>query len=207
MIIEEIRYWHRRRTFTMEQRKRANLALASFIRLQLGWSLALPQAERKRLNAQALTICSGKADAGEWQSLIDAAKHAQAPFIAIEKQSVREMERLAQTLPVWPTFGAPINGFGPLGLAIIVGEAGDLSNYADKGKLWKRLGLALVDGVRQGALAKTAPKQDWINHGYNRERRSRIWTIGDSLKKNRTPIATPTSLAKRMSATAPRRPG
>jgi hypothetical protein len=184
--INGIRYWHRRRCFTMEQRKRAHLALASFMRLQLGWSRALPESERSAIRTQALAICAGNAEAGEWAGLIDAAHESQAPFDGIEKQATKEMERLAKSLPAWEAFGAHVNGFGPLGLAIIVGEAGDLSAYSSKSKLWKRMGLALVGGVRQGGLTKTAPAADWIEHGYNRERRSRMWTIGDSLKKKQS---------------------
>jgi hypothetical protein len=37
----------------MDQRKRADLALGSFLRSALGWSRALPEAERKRINSQA----------------------------------------------------------------------------------------------------------------------------------------------------------
>jgi len=46
------------------------------------------------------------------------------------------------------------------------------------------MGVAVLDGTRQGGLAKTAPKEAWIAHGYNRQRRSRMWNIGDALIKN-----------------------
>lgn len=46
------------------------------------------------------------------------------------------------------------------------------------------MGVALVDGIRQGGLSKTASKDDWIDHGYNRQRRSRMWNIGDALIKS-----------------------
>jgi hypothetical protein len=39
-----------------EQRKRADLALGSFLRFALGWSRALPAADRERINAQAQSL-------------------------------------------------------------------------------------------------------------------------------------------------------
>ena len=66
---------------------------------------------------------------------------------------------------------------GALGLAVIIGEAGDLSNYPNPGKLWKRFGLAPDDAYRMttktGEIAVAKP----------RRRRSVIWTIGDCLIK------------------------
>jgi hypothetical protein len=50
-------------------------------------------------------------------------------------------------------------------------------------RVWKRLGLAVIDGVRQGGLPKSASKDDWIAHGYSRVRRSRMFVIGDALIK------------------------
>lgn len=199
--IDLIRAWHRRRVFAMEQRKRANLALASFLRMALGWRKDLPDAERKAINDHALVLIkdgekAARANAKnepapdfadeayyEWGDVILASIKSRAPFDAVEKQAEKEMGKLAQTLPVWDAFAKDIRGFGAVSLAIIVAEAGDLANYPAKGHLWKRMGLAVLDGVRQGGLSKTASKDDWIAHGYNRQRRSRMWNIGDSLIK------------------------
>lgn len=199
--IDVIRAWHRRRVFAMEQRKRTNLALAAFLRMALGWSRALPEAERKAINDRALGLIKlGEREVKvvrkgaeppffsdstyyEWRDVILAAVESRAPFDKIERAAEKEMARLAVTLPVWDAFAKDIRGFGAVSLAVIVAEAGDLNNYETKSKLWKRMGLALVDGVRQGGLSKSAAKEDWIAHGYNRQRRSRLWNIGDSLIK------------------------
>lgn len=88
----------------------------------------------------------------------------------------RRLEKLAKQLPIYP-WAADVRGFGALGLAQIVGECGDLWNYANPAKVWKRLGLAVLDGERQqrksGATA--------IVHGYSPRRRSIMWNIGHSL--------------------------
>lgn len=199
--IDEIRYWHRQRNFAMKQRKRSDLALGSFLRLQLGWNKSLPAADRTRIsgNASALVETGEKiikeaskpeakrkavpgADSlqyQEWSGIIEASVAARLPYSAVEVHYTKEMERLARTLPVWESWACEIRGFGPRSLAVIVGEAGDLSLYPKKGHLWKRMGLAVIDGVRQGGLSKSASAESWIEHGYNRARRSSMYVIGD----------------------------
>ena len=212
-IIRKIRYWHRQRCFAMEQRKRLDLALLSFLRLQLGWSKKLPDAQRAVIaeHAKYLVDVGEKIESAErkaekkrskdpafqradvvgefdpvfteWSRPIRAVLKGRRAFDEVEADAEKQMAALAEQLPVWSDFGEAVRGFGPVSLAVIVGEAGDLSGYATHSKLWKRMGVALVDGVRQGGLAKTAPKADWIKHGYSRMRRSRMWNIGDSLIK------------------------
>jgi len=200
-LIAEIRYWHRQRAFAQEQRKRQHLALASFLRLMLGWSPDAPERERKRAADQALArIAIGKAEAkgegadtdepayGEWRELILASLAAAQPFAVLEANAGKQMEKLAKRLPVWG-WASGVRGLGALNLAIIVAEAGDLSAYPKKGHLWKRMGVAVMgegDGradLRQGGLRKGAAAQDWIDHGYNAARRSRLWNAGVCLIK------------------------
>lgn len=85
---------------------------------------------------------------------------------------------------MWGSFAEGVRGFGAVSLAGIVGEAGDLSNYATKSKLWKRMGLAVIDGVRQGGLTKGASAEQWIAHGYSPIRRARMFVVGGCLVKN-----------------------
>ena len=198
-LIDDIREQHRIRCYAMEQRKRANLSLGSFLRLVLGWSLALPEADRNRIKAYAQALIrlgedeakalkkgapfkTDEPDYLKWRDAIMASLEARRPFMDIEKDATKEMERLALLLPVWK-WCEGIRGFGAVSLAVIVGEAGDLSNYPRKGHLWKRMGLAVMGDIRQGGLKKTAAKEEWIAHGYNRQRRSRVWNIGDALIK------------------------
>lgn len=90
--------------------------------------------------------------------------------------------KLAKQLPVWPWWKS-VNGLGALGLAQIVGESGDLSNYANPGKLWKRLGLAVIDGKSQRRVSGAAA----LEHGYSPRRRSVMYCIGDSAIKKQSP--------------------
>lgn len=181
--VDRIRYWHRQRVFAMEQRKRIDLSLGAFLRLMLGWSKDKPEAERKKIAARAAALIKDS-DSDEWGAVIGASLMARKPFDKIEARCVKEMTLLAERLPAWPMFGESVRGFGPLSLAIIIAEAGNLSNYATPSKLWKRMGLAVMGGIRQGGLSKNASAETWIAHGYNRKRRSRMWNIGDCLIKS-----------------------
>lgn len=196
--IDTIRYWHRQRCFVMEQRKRADLAIGSFLRFELGWSrnASTEVNNRAKETTKKLLECGEKVfkgkehvlmDTEEWKehgATILATIEARAPFDKIEDKATKEMEKLAKTLPVWAGFAEPIKGFGARSLAVIIGEAGDLSNYANHSKLWKRMGVAVIGDVRQGGLRKTASKDEWIAHGYNKMRRSRMFVIGDALIKS-----------------------
>jgi hypothetical protein len=192
--ISLIRDAHRQRCYAMEQRKRADLSLLAFLRTVLGWSKALPEKERAIIAGRAAALVKvGEAQAKgkdmmgelayeEWKDIIRASIAAREPFDFIENQAKLRMGKLAKALPVYG-WVEQVRGFGDVSLAVIVAEAGDLANYATHSKLWKRMGVAVMGGVRQGGLAKNASKDVWIAHGYSRQRRSKLWNIGDALIK------------------------
>lgn len=92
----------------------------------------------------------------------------------------KELVRLVKQLPAYD-FVKGTKGFGDLSFACIIGETGDLSNYSNPAKLWKRLGLAVMNGgVRQGNPGKSATAEDWIEHGYSKSRRSVVWNAGNN---------------------------
>lgn len=180
-LIEDIRAQHRRRCFAMEQRKRVNLALGAFVRLMLGWHAGLPEKERAEIRKRAAALIAD--GGGAFHEEVTAARMSAEPWRQIEKFAAKAMALAAEQLPVWSTFGKSVRGFGEVSLAVIVGEAGDLANYSTEAKLWKRMGLAVLDGKRQGNPGDGASKEVWIAHGYNPSRRSRVWNIGDALIK------------------------
>lgn len=175
---------HRERVFAMEQRKRMNLALGSYVRLMMGWRRDLPDKERAAIaKAAAEQIDAGGAGT-PFETMIASTLAAQKPFVDAEKESLKALEKLAKTLPIWEQFGAGIRGFGPASLGVILAEAGDLSKYSTHSKLWKRMGVAVMGNVRQGGLGSNAGAEKWIEHGYNPKRRSLLWNIGDALIKS-----------------------
>ncbi|MEJ5026325.1 hypothetical protein [Brucella anthropi] len=86
----------------------------------------------------------------------------------------KRLVKAAKLLPVYDWVKG-VKGFGDISFATIVGECGDIGTYKSVSAVWKRLGLAVIDGNRQGNPGKSASADDWISHGYNRQRRSVSW--------------------------------
>jgi hypothetical protein len=110
--------------------------------------------------------------------------NARALLESERKSTEKQMVKAAKTLPVYEWVEST-RGFGALGFAQIVGECGDLSNYGTVSRLWKRLGLAVIEGGRQRRV--TGP--DALLHGYSPSRRSVVWNIGDSMFRSGGPYA------------------
>jgi hypothetical protein len=94
------------------------------------------------------------------------------------KTAEKRIEQLAQQLPVWP-WAKAIRGVGALSLGQIIGECGDLSGYANPAKVWKRMGLAVINGGRQRRVAG----EEALDHGYSPRRRAVMWNLGECLVK------------------------
>lgn len=176
------------RAFCIKSQSRCDRSTEALIARFIGYSNTLDAKERVALFKKASTARKAVEKGGEVPRMSDSQTtsdlSALTPIILLSAQSregwdkhraqvEKRMRKLARSLPVWP-WVEQIKGFGDLGLAIIVGEAGDLSNYATKERLWKRLGLAVIEGERQqrksGAEAAAA-------HGYNPHRRAEVWTL------------------------------
>jgi hypothetical protein len=109
------------------------------------------------------------------------------PFLSardgIEKSRTdieKVLAKLAKDLPVAPWI-ADVKGVAHLSLAAIIGEAGDLCNYSNPAKLWKRFGLAVMpDGRGQ---RKVTDAEAALAQGYAPQRRSIMWNIGSCIMK------------------------
>ena len=111
-------------------------------------------------------------------------KHEIATQLALDEQE-RMLYSHVRSLPVWKWIES-IRGVSENALASVVGEAGDLNNYANPGKLWKRMGLALVEykgeQVRQ---RKALDKKLATLMGYSPKRRAAMYIIGGNIIKAR----------------------
>ena len=96
----------------------------------------------------------------------------------------KEMEKTAKLFPV-SEWVKGINGFGWLGLAQIIAESGNLDNYSNPAKLWKRFGLAPFQGKApsQWRTKGGLTAENWVEIGYSPIRRSLMFSVGDSLIK------------------------
>lgn len=95
-------------------------------------------------------------------------------FEARQKLLERQMVKVAKQLPAFE-FAKSVKGFGDVSFATIVGECGDIGTYKSIAAVWKRLGLAVINGNRQGAPGAGASSEDWERHAYNKQRRSVAW--------------------------------
>ena len=145
--------------------------------------------EKVRLKAQnAVKSAANKMfdDARDGKDVDPVIAAAVAPFVMSIEQTFepqraaleKRLKALARKLPVWTGWAKDVRGFGELSLAAIVGEAGDLSGYSNPAKLWKRMGLAVVNGERQ---RKKSDAAEAAAHGYRPARRSVVWNIGGGL--------------------------
>lgn len=100
--------------------------------------------------------------------------HFETSLGPIEKR----LEKLAKQLPIAP-FVESTHGLGYGSVAAIVGEAGDLSKYPSVAGVWKRMGLAVIDG--DGRQRRVADAERALIHGYNPERRSVMWNAGNGI--------------------------
>lgn len=181
----------RSRVECIKRQQQCDRSMDAFLVRAMNYTTALAPAERKKLFARAAAIRTA-IEQGKPADLSDIA-HADALPAMIElSRQAREgwdrqrasfesaMERHAAQLPA-ATWAKSVRGFSIKGLATIIGEAGDLSGYATVSRLWKRLGLAVIDGCRQGAPGNGASADEWIQHGYKPARRAALWVIGDVL--------------------------
>ena len=190
--ISALRDLQAQRRFCIKSISRCDRSIEAFIARTNGYSTDMDAKARKAAFARAAQFRREvEKDGGD--QIADAAdgRTRSAPVVHLILSSAasryvwdqqradveREMEKLAKSLPVWPWVAA-VRGLGAKGLAIIVGEAGDLANYATHSRLWKRLGMAVIDGERQ---QRKAGIEAAAAHGFNPSRRAEVWTIGDSL--------------------------
>lgn len=201
----------KQRQFCIKSQSRCDRSCEAFIARYLGYRGDLTERERKELFKRAgtmrravekggLTISDNRCEVapeagGEGRRRGDN-QHLRAPSACIpiilnsatarmawdslRAQTEKQMRKLAASLPVY-AWASSVKGFGDLGLAIIIGETGDLANYATKERVWKRIGLAVIEGERQ---QRRTNAEQAAAHGYNPKRRAEIWTIGDSMFKH-----------------------
>lgn len=151
---------------------RIKLAKAKKVRVQL---------ERDSLDANTSSYPELSAIAFKVNQISFAARQQ---WDSLRYDTENRMVKLARLLPVWPWVQS-ISGIAELGLAVLVGEAGDIGKYDGPSKLWVRFGLGTFDGYRQGFVPKEitgdARKQAWIDRGYNPARRAEVWAFLDDV--------------------------
>jgi len=186
-LCDEIRETYRRRVDVQRAETRLTLQIKSICRRLVGFSTFdedKKRAARLKREAQSLYRSVMK---GEGHDRLDVATSACLALLSsravLHKEQLavkRRLEELVQKLPVWE-WCQPIRGFAEISLANIVGEAGDLSKYDNPAKLWKRMGVGLVQGAEGWSRQRKITGDAAIEHGYSPSRRAVLWQIGANL--------------------------
>jgi hypothetical protein len=197
-VCDGLVYLQRKRLFCIKSQSRCDRSIESFIATLLGFKTDLDETGRKKLFNQAKAIrqkiekAGTDFDYGQWGEQIEGvcamiikSAETRANWDKQRKEIEDEMRGFAKMLPAYP-FVQTVKGFGDLGLAALVGEAGNLSNYPTVAKLWKRFGLAVMpDGCRQGMVPKYLGREDrkaaWIERGYVGRRRAEVYAFVDDV--------------------------
>ena len=185
-IIDQIKAEHRYRRQAMKFQQKLDRALESFVRINAtGWTWDADEKAREKYNREVAAIISaarkGSGD-GAIVGMVEAVDLGRQPFDEMRAAAEKRMERMAEDLPAAPWI-AGVHGAGMLGFATIVAEAGDLSNYPNPAKLWKRLGFAPYDGLAGSSWKRDAwrpralTKEEWIANPFSGQRYALIHQI------------------------------
>jgi hypothetical protein len=178
-VCTQIREHHKNARLCMKHVNAGRQRTASHVVfVRLGYTPGDKTALKKGYSeARKYMLAALKDETHEFHALASATEAGIAPWESERVAHEKRMVVLVKQLPVY-AWTKPIKGFGELGLAQIVAEAGGpLDKFSTVSRLWKRLGLAVISGNRQGAPGKGASAEDWMEHGYNRERRAIVWSI------------------------------
>lgn len=207
VLISELYELYRRRKHAIQTISKLNRSTESFVARLLGYRSPgekadsdSPEAKKaKKIYKVAADIMKavetesdtskisnqGLAEVGERiqhaldnsRAVIEANKVSRQIWNKMHKDTEAEIKELAKQLPVhrWQKF---VKGFGELSLGILIGITGDLSGYATKERVWKRLGLAVIDGQRQ---QKRTDAEAAKAHGYSPQNRAEVWVVADTM--------------------------
>lgn len=193
-IVAELAALQRTRCFCIQAQSRCDRPMESFIATVMGNRNDAPEKERKAVFARAkvyrLAVEAGdegqkdskiqnRAALAAVQPMIRANAMARAIYDDLRKATEREMERLVTLLPVYP-FAQSVRGLGARGLAILIAECCiPIGDYRTISGVWKRLGLAVING--EGQRRKTNPDLAAL-HAFSPRRRAQVWAVcSDSL--------------------------
>jgi hypothetical protein len=177
-------------------KKVAQDAMAILDKATDAWLKKPEQDCEKLMKGFAAKKPAGLVLAKQWWEDALRTKQALKALEPTEKGYEKAMQKHAKELPKhiieWLE-SEKCRGFGIMSLASIVAEAGDLATYSNPAKLWKRLGVAVIDGNAQGhpkgfwkdeegiERGRKPSSEEWIEHGYCKKRRSLLWNVGASL--------------------------
>jgi hypothetical protein len=194
-LAAELQRLQRERAVVLKSRNMQSNRLQAIVAGTLGYHSGMDAGERLKMFAEAAAVIKAVAEGtGEstLKAVIETTLIGIDAFNSLKGGLEKEMERVARQLPVAAWVARPEQrGFGMLFLAIVVGECGDLGNYANPAKVWKRMGCAPHQFNGKTAMGATwkagkegkLPAAEWEAFGYSPRRRSIAYLIGEGIVK------------------------
>lgn len=157
-------------------------------------SAAIRVAIERTLSAPANVGLDSTFYTAGYADMILASAKSRRTWDEVRSKAETALQRSAKELPVYP-WAKTVRGFGEKGLGIITAEAAGfdevppgsgmlqrrmIGEYRSVRNLYRRMGLAVVDGARQ---RKMKSKEEADRHRYKPDRRAECWTLADSLLK------------------------
>lgn len=197
-ISSELQCLQRQRAIILKSRNMQANRLQAVVAGTIGYSSGMPEKERAAKFVESTKLIESVAEGTVEHPLelvIKATLSGITAFNELKDGLEKEMLKLVKTLPVakWVEQQNQ-RGFGLLFLAIVVGETGDLSNYSNPSKLWRRLGCSpwtfggktLMGATWRSGKEGKLPAAEWEAFGYSPRRRSISYLIGEGIVKQNT---------------------
>jgi hypothetical protein len=195
-ICQQIRELQRQRICNLKSRIMISNRLIATVATASGYNAGMEEKERlarfKEAGETVAAVRETNTADHPCSGIIQATGVAIDGFDSMVKGYEKAMTKLAKQLPAAAWVAEPAQrGFGILSLAIIVGECGDLDNYANPAKVWRRMGCApyqsegktLMPATWRSGKEGKLSAEDWEDCGYSPRRRSIAFLIGEGLVK------------------------
>ena len=193
-IVADLQSLQRQRAVVLKSKIMQENRLVAVVAGSMGYSSGMEPKDREAKFKEARAVVAAVAKGGEadhpYRTVIQTTLVGIDAFDALKEEYEKRMRTRAAELPVAPWFDHPDRrGMNLLFLAIVVGECGDLSTYANPAKVWRRMGCApwTFDGqTKMGATWRGGregklPAAEWEAYGYNPRRRSIAYLIGTNI--------------------------
>lgn len=162
-IISEVKETHGRREDLLRAEVRLTLQIKAICRRLCAGDKEKAEELYKAMDETALGACLPLMEARDILS-------------GKRKEPEKILKKLATSLPAY-CWASAQRGFGDLSFGQIIAECGDLALYDNPAKLWKRMGMAVINGKSQRRVAGNGG----IEQGYSPKRRSMMYVVGDCL--------------------------
>jgi len=191
----ELQSLQRQRAVVLKSRNMQANRLQAIVAGTLGYHSGMAEKDRQAKFGEASKLIEAIAGGAEGHPLRKIVLATQVGVDSFNKTLAdleKEMRKQSALLPVADWVACPEQrGFGMLFLAIVIGETGDLSGYANPGKVWRRLGCApwshdhktLMGATWRSGREGKLPADEWASFGYSPRRRSIAFLIGEGIVK------------------------